>query len=162
MKQSDFLSPSVWPPPGPPSGLTLWVSFANSLYVETRRQHRLTARVEARRQHVAKKGEARAQVAGGRVGEQGRCGWAVTFHSWDGAQWTARQGRAAEAAVASRSCEASVLCSAGTRRMPGPGRADEGGETMRHTEVKVDKSQNTMSSKPGHGGRQSVILSSQG
>lgn len=48
------------------------------------------------------------------------------------------------------------------RQMPGPSRENKGTEFMRHTEAKMDISQNTTPSELNHRGRPFVILSSRG
>lgn len=107
------------------------------------------AQAEARWQHPTRSGEARPQRAGGRVGEQEKCGWA-DIPVMGGTQCVAtRQGQVVEAAWPQ----------AGSGQMPGPIRANQGTEPMSHTEVKMDRSQNMTPSELNHRGKRSVSLS---
>lgn len=74
----------------------------------------------------------------------------LTFQSWDRTQCVAiGQIQVAEAAWPQ----------AGTGQMPDLSRANQGTEPIGHTEVKMDRSQNTTPSELNHRGRRSAIVS---
>lgn len=153
LSQSPKLAPTGarWPSISLP--VSPWLPLTNNLCAGTGRPYRVTTQAGTRWQHLCRRCEARAQRAGRRAGEQESHGWAdipgMGQHSVCGDRTGPGGG----------GCMASVLWWAGTGQMPGPSRANEETEPMRHTEVKMDRSPNTTPTEFNHRGRQSVLLS---
>lgn len=103
--------------------------------------------------------------AGGWAGgwAAGKMWVAMTFQLWDRAQGVvARQGQAVGADAVGGKLRGLSPSLGWHRQMPGPSRENKGTEFMRHTEAKMDISQNTTPSELNHRGKPFVILSSWG